>query len=145
MESPDPALLRALRTALAERPEVLEAYLFGSQARGDARPGSDVDVAVYVEEAALQVPGFGYDSEIGATLQKALKRSDVDIVILNSAPPLLYYRVLHDGVRIVSRDLVATTTRAGRALSRYYDYVPVLAKLERAYARRRSPTGQSGP
>jgi predicted nucleotidyltransferase len=31
---------------LAARPEVLEGYLFGSTARGDAQAHSDVDVAV---------------------------------------------------------------------------------------------------
>ena len=47
------------RAALAPRPELLDAYLFRSQARGDAGPLSDVDVAVYVEPAALERPGFG--------------------------------------------------------------------------------------
>jgi predicted nucleotidyltransferase len=36
----------AIRDALARRPEVLEAYLFGSLARGDAQAHSDADVAV---------------------------------------------------------------------------------------------------
>ena len=31
---------------LAAQPDVLAAYLFGSYARGDARPDSDVDLAV---------------------------------------------------------------------------------------------------
>ena len=72
---------------------------------------------------------------------KALGRNDVDVVVLNHAPPLLYHRVLRDGVRVLSRDLRATTTREGYALSRYCDYVPQLAKIEaarRAAQRRRS-------
>ena len=38
-----------LRSLLAGRPEVHEGYLFGSEARGEAGRGSDVDVAVYIE------------------------------------------------------------------------------------------------
>jgi hypothetical protein len=40
--------------------------------------------------------------------------------------------VLRDGRRLLSRDLRATTTREGYALSRYCDYVPQLAKIEAA-------------
>jgi hypothetical protein len=60
----------------------------------------------------------------------------VDVVMLNDAPPLLHHRVLRDGVRILFRDLPATTTREGRALSRYCDYVPQLAKIEAAHRER---------
>ena len=62
--------------------------------------------------------------------------NDVDVLILNRAPPVLYHRVLRDGVRVLSRDLAATTTREGQALSRYCDFVPQLAKME--VARRRA-------
>lgn len=126
-----------LRDALSARPEICEAYLFGSVARGTAHARSDVDVAVFVDEAAIERPGYGYEAELGAELQAALRRSDIDVVVLNKAPPLLYYRVLRDGVRLVSRDLRATTRRAGQALSRYFDFLPQLAKIEAAHQHRR--------
>lgn len=119
-----------LRAALEPRPEVLEAYLFGSQARGDAAAHSDVDVAVYVSRIP-DVP-FGYEAEVATDLMQALGRNDVDVVVLNRAPPVLYHRVLRDGVRLLSRDLVATTRREGQALSRYCDYVPQLRKIDAA-------------
>ena len=53
-------------------------------------------------------------------------------MVLNRAPPLLYHRVLRDGRRILARDLRATTTREGYALSRYCDFVPQLAKMAAA-------------
>ena len=56
----------------------------------------------------------------------------VDVVVLNEAPILLYHRVLHDGVRLFSRDLRATTSRAGQALSRYFDFLPQLDKMDAA-------------
>jgi tRNA nucleotidyltransferase (CCA-adding enzyme) len=42
--------IRHLVDELARRPEVLGLALFGSVARGDARPDSDVDVFVLVKE-----------------------------------------------------------------------------------------------
>ena len=125
-----------LTAALEPRPEILEAYLFGSVARGEAQPHSDLDVAVYVTDEALAKPGFGYAAELSADLQQTLARSDVDIVILNRATPLLYHRVLRDGVRLISRDLAATTRRAGQALSRYCDDLPRLRLIEQAHRAR---------
>ena len=131
------ATTQILREALQARPEILEGYLFGSYARGDAAAHSDVDVAVYVEPAALDEAGtFGYDSELATSLMRALGRNDVDVVVLNHASPLLYHRVLRDGTRLLARDLVRTTTREGRALSRYCDYVPQLRKIEAAASAR---------
>lgn len=126
----------ALAAALAERPEILEAYLFGSWTRGEARPHSDIDVAIYADPGGLDGGPFGYEAEVATVLMRALGTSRVDVVLLNRAPPLLYHRVLRDGIRLVTRDLVATTTREGRALSRYCDYVPQLAKIDWAAAAR---------
>lgn len=131
------ALIDRIRGALERRPEIADAYLFGSRARGDARAHSDLDVAVYVIDPP-DAP-FGYAAELTSDLMAALGSNHVDVVILNQAPPLLYHRVLRDGIRILARDLVATTGREGRALSRYCDYVPQLAKIDRvASARRRA-------
>jgi len=125
-------IVETLREALLRRPEVLEAYLFGSVARGEVAPHSDVDVAVYLDPEAADASGIGFDAVIGAELMATLRTDHVDVVILNGAPPLLYHRVLRDGVRLFARDLRATTVREGRALSRYCDYVPQLAKIRAA-------------
>jgi predicted nucleotidyltransferase len=42
-------LLDRLRASLSGCPAVLEAYLFGSVAREEAQPHSDVDIAVFVD------------------------------------------------------------------------------------------------
>lgn len=120
---------------------MLEAYLFGSRARGGAGGHSDVDVAVYVGEAP-DAP-FGYEAELATDLMAAVGDNRVDVVLLNRAPPLLYHRVLRDGVRLLSRDPRATTVREGRALSRYCDYVGQLAKIDGA-VRDRIDLGEFG-
>lgn len=131
--APAEALLTALTRALEPRPEVLEAYLFGSHAHGTARPHSDVDVAVYV--SAVPDAPFGYEAQLSADLMVALGESRVDVVLLNRAPPVLYREAIR-GVRLLSRDLRATTVREGQALSRYCDYLPQLAKIDRVLQRR---------
>lgn len=128
----DPELVNKLAHALESRPEILEAYLFGSQARGMAQAHSDVDVAVYVDPVTDLTQGFGIDSEIAADLMSALGRNDVDVVLLNRADPVLYHRVLRDGVRLLTRDPKSTAGREGYALSRYFDFLPQLEKIRLA-------------
>jgi len=129
-ESARSALIAAIRSALEPRDEVREAYLFGSAARGDAAPHSDVDVAVWIDESRAAAAGFGYEADLAADLMRALGRNDVDVVRLNAAPPLLYHRVLRDGTRILARDLRETTVREGRALSRWCDWAPCQARID---------------
>ncbi len=128
-------VLERLERVLQSHREVLEAYLFGSLARGDAASHSDVDIAVYVAEPRPEASAFGYRADLTAAVMAALGRNDVDVVVLNDAPPLLYHRILRDGVRILSRNLAETTIRAGRALSRYCDYVPQLEAIDRFASR----------
>ncbi|HEX9050186.1 MAG TPA: nucleotidyltransferase domain-containing protein [Anaeromyxobacter sp.] len=134
MTFPPDELRARLTRVLERRSEVLEAYLFGSQALGRPQPHSDVDVAVYA--SPIPESGFGYEAELAAELMAALGDDRVDVVLLHRAPPLLYHRVLRDGVRLFSRDPRATTGREGAALSRYCDYQGQLAKIDRVLGAR---------
>jgi len=109
---------------------------------GDARAHSDIDVAVYVSREPESV--FGYAAELTAELMSALSTNAVDVVVLNHAAPLLYHRVLKDGVRVYARDPKETTTREGQALSRYCDYLGQLTKIDAA-RRGRASGGDVGP
>ena len=131
-EPADQALAERLARALKPRAEILEAYLFGSRGRGDANRDSDVDVAVYVDDARAEAGLFGYQADLTAHLMAALGTNAIDVVVLNRAPILLYHRVLRDGVRLLSRDLRATTIRTGRALSWYFDFLPQMEKMDAA-------------
>jgi hypothetical protein len=126
----NPGLSERIAVVLSTRPEILEAYLFGSHARGAGQAHSDIDVAVFVDEDMIEPGPFGYRSELTSALMSGLGTNAVDVVVLNNAPPLLYHRVLRDGTRVLARDLRATTVREGRALSRHCDFVPHLAKID---------------
>lgn len=67
-----PAVLRALRAwaakDLAARPEVREARLIGSLARGDWSARSDADVVLIVDTARTAGPFRGAEYAPGATL-----------------------------------------------------------------------------
>ncbi len=118
----EPSLAAVIARALADEPAVLDAYVFGSVARGEARPGSDVDVAVFLDPSASAPVPWGWAASVNTRLVQALGRNDVDVAILNRATPLLYHRVLRDGILVLSRDAVATAERELQARSRWLDW-----------------------
>lgn len=132
----DSARLEQLSRLLESEADVLDSYLFGSRARGDSRRDSDFDLAVYLDPTTPADRFATRRIELIARIAPVVGTDAVDVVLLNEATPLLYHRVLRDGMRLGSRDLVATTRRAGQALSRYCDYLPQLAKIESAHRRR---------
>ena len=93
----DDGLAERITDVLSARQEILEAYLFGSRARGAGQAHSDIDIAVFVDEEKIEPSFFGYPSELTSALMSGLGTNSVDVVILNGAPPLLYHRVLRDG------------------------------------------------
>ncbi|MYD87375.1 MAG: nucleotidyltransferase domain-containing protein, partial [Acidobacteria bacterium] len=66
------SLMERLARALEPRAEIMEAYLFGSHARGNAHRRSDVDVAVYIDEARIEAGPFGYQADLTTDLMAAL-------------------------------------------------------------------------
>ncbi len=49
-----PETVRRIREVLARHPEVEEAILYGSRAKGTHRPGSDIDLAIKGETIGLE-------------------------------------------------------------------------------------------
>ena len=129
-------LAQRIARVLAPRGEILEAYLFGSGARGGDGPLSDVDVAVFVDPAAPGDYPFGHEADLATALLRELPGRTIDVLVLNQAPPVLYHRVLRDGIRLLARRLQDTTTREGQALSRYCDFLPQLRKISDAQDQR---------
>ena len=99
------AIIDRLTVYLTARSEIRFAILFGSWARGDANTLSDIDVAVYVDTERMHGPyPYGYKAEVLADLLKVLQTNTVDLVILNTAPPLLQTEVIDMGITLVCRD-----------------------------------------
>jgi uncharacterized protein len=114
---------------LADRGDVVAAYLFGSVARGTATPTSDVDVAIlFVTDPPSTIDGLhlGLESE----LQRVLG-VPTQLVVLNRAPCDLVHRVLRDGVLLVDRDPGARIRFEVDARNRYFDLQPFLRRYRR--------------
>ncbi|MBC7324887.1 MAG: nucleotidyltransferase domain-containing protein [Moorella sp. (in: Bacteria)] len=112
------------------RPEIIVAYLFGSQATGKAGPLSDVDLAFLIDSGRIEAEsrgGYGYHAQLIAELMKLLGTNDVDVVILNEAPPLLKFKVINRGRVIFSRSEKERLAIHVKAFNEYQDFRPFLA------------------
>jgi predicted nucleotidyltransferase len=122
----------ALAQYFASLDEVVLAYLFGSHARGQAWARSDVDVAVLLEDRPVDGHCLDMRLEVIGGLMEILHTDDVDVLILNQAPPALRYAVLRDGLLFFCRDRQAMIEFRVRALNEYLDFRPMLKRHERA-------------
>ena len=120
--------LETLGAALEQCSGVVFAYLFGSAAAGRLRPLSDVDVAVYLEDAADPVEGRL--EAIGVTTAH-LMSDEVDVVVLNGAPAALLGRVLRTRRGIVDRDPFRRHRFESLALRESFDFRVHEARLLR--------------
>lgn len=105
-------------------------YLFGSEARGTARPDSDVDVGVLARVAR---PGTldALHLDLEGELERALDGRTVQVVPLASAPVDLIHRVLRDGVLVWEGSRSRRIAFEVRARAEYFDLQPYLAEYRR--------------
>jgi uncharacterized protein len=123
------ALLDSLREVLERFPEVRLAAAFGSVARGDERPGSDVDVALLLSPDTRELR-----TRVEAALGRAAGR-EIDVIHLDAAPPLLRFEIARDGVPLLGQrdDWVDFRTRA---MIDWWDWAPTARMIEEAAIRR---------
>lgn len=119
-----------MRAVVAADPrDIVAAYLYGSAARGTARDGSDVDVAILLRESPhprLEALCLDLEGELERDLGLP-----VDLLVLNTAPPDLVHRVLRDGVLVLERDASARIRFEVRARNEYFDLRPRLDEYRR--------------
>lgn len=122
-------LVDRLRRVLDARAYVRLAVVFGSTAAGTPRPGSDVDVGVQLEQGASP------DASLAVDLERAVGRR-IDLVWLDSAPPLLRFEIARQGLLLVSRDTHAWPEFRARAMIDWWDWAPTARLMHAAMAAR---------
>jgi hypothetical protein len=119
----------AVRARFSGRQDIAAVYLHGSQARGTAHVGSDVDIAVLYRGApprGLEALSLALEAELEAELGIR-----VQAVTLNTAPPDLIHRILRDEGLLLERDASARVDFEIRARNEYFDVRPYLEEYRR--------------
>jgi len=112
-----------------KKQRVILAYLFGSQANGKTGPLSDIDIAVYFKKAITPDERFDLRLKVLGELTDLFKTDDIDLVVLNDAPPLLAHRILKEGILIFSDNDKKRLEFEVRAILKYLDWKPFLDKF----------------
>jgi predicted nucleotidyltransferase len=107
-------LTAARDTVLDALPDVWAIYVYGSFARGDQWPSSDVDLAVLLPTGRQIEDLLGLMSEISSRTQR-----DVDLVDLRKVGDVLRGEVLEDGRTLFISQPDAVLAWEASAMSRY--------------------------
>jgi predicted nucleotidyltransferase len=112
---------------------VASAYLFGSHAEGRAHRESDVDVAVLLQwdRHPTRRDRFEMRVQLGSALIAAVHHNEVDVVILNDAPPLFGRKIIYDGQRIFCADPEADHVYVRDVQIRAADLEPWLKRMRK--------------
>lgn len=128
-----PPLRERVRAFFDAEPAVVTVYLFGSTARGDAGPTSDVDVAVLFDgppSATLMGPALSLAGRL-----EQLLGTRVDLIVLNTASADLVHRVLRDGDLLVDREPGRRIRFEVAKRNEYFDLQPVRDAYRRVSTR----------
>ena len=129
------SITQRLRAFGCSHPEIEAVFVFGSVASGAARRDSDLDVAVLLREdtggVAVGDLRLNYSVEI-----EGLANVPADIVILNSAGPILRHQVLRKGRMVYTADEKRTHRFIGDALVEFYDEIEMIGRMQDRAIRR---------
>ncbi len=123
------------------------AYLFGSAARGQTTPFSDVDIAVVLAESASSKEARGSCLHLELEIEEkltahGLRRAEVHVI--NDAPLELRGQVVTEGRLLYARDLQTRIEFETRIRMEYFDFLPTAEFHRRAFFAHLSERGLLG-
>lgn len=122
---------REAQDYLDERFGVDALWIYGSEAKGAARPGSDLDLGALFAHRIEPVETL----DAAAELSRRLGR-DVDLVDLDRASPILAMQVLRNGRLILDAKPPHRHELFARTINRYEDLKIIRRPMEQALYRR---------
>jgi len=126
MENKAPKInLEAIKTYLAQQPDIVVAYLFGSVARDQANYQSDVDIGILLDPDLSERESVERQIDLTMALQDFSDR-EVQVSILNRVPPVLAFQVISEGIRLYERDQLERIQFQVLVMKRYTDVKPMI-------------------
>ena len=118
----------ACRVLAAVLPDAWAIYVYGSFARGDEGPSSDLDLAVLLPPRAAIPDKLALMAEVAVATGR-----DVDIVSLRDADLDLVHELMRDGQQLLVRQADEVLGWEAERMSDYADFNPRRAGILAAY------------
>ncbi len=118
---------------LRQEKSILVVYVFGSYARGDTHPESDLDLAFLVDEKRYKTDPFDATAPAHIISANIGIKFDIetDVTILNSASIEMAYDIVTKGKCVYFRDEDKKIEYEIKIRSLYYDFRPFLEELRK--------------
>jgi predicted nucleotidyltransferase len=104
-----------------DQPGIAALYLFGSWAREQTTPLSDMDLAYLGADREAENRLF---DPLYEALQGLLGEGNFDLIPLRHAPIHVQFQVAIEGILLIIRDPIAVENFTARAIVRYLDFKP---------------------
>jgi predicted nucleotidyltransferase len=118
-------LTERLKRSLEHDKDILFAYAYGSVVYDPDLPGGDIDLAVYLKPSDMK-EYIKKEAELTAFLVSVLETDEIDLRILNVLPLVLQYRILKEGVLVLSQDETERVEFETRVMIRFFEIKPYL-------------------
>ncbi len=138
----DVSRLDELTPILAKDDGIVLVFLFGSYARGEQTSLSDIDIALLHSRDLLRSEYLDYRLRYTNLIAKVLHHDRVDVVILNTSPPLLAHEAIKGRI-LFERSPEARVEYMVNIQRRYLDLKSFYA-VDSAYMRQRLEDGTFG-
>jgi predicted nucleotidyltransferase len=120
---------------LAQYP-VDAAYVYGSVARGTVTPFSDVDIALLLTQSLSAYDRLQLELTIQGEVEATCGLPPADVRAINQAPLLVQGRIVQEGILLYELDRVRRVAFEVETRKRYFDFVPVARRLQKAFLQR---------
>ena len=122
----NPKILSKLKEYFIEKKGVLVVYLFGS-ASGKShgwKKRPDLDIAILLDDYTLKDGSLKQQCIFWAELVALLKRDDIDVLILNTAPLILRHEVIKNGLILFEKEPSSRIDFEVSSELKFYDFKP---------------------
>jgi len=126
-------ILECAPAILKTRP-VLLAYLYGSYAKGDVHPFSDIDIGIYLDENILALKALDIELSLSLDFDAILGNTfNVDVRSINNMPLMMKGGIVSEGILLYSRNDPFRVEFETNVRKVYFDFKPYIHRYFKAY------------
>jgi predicted nucleotidyltransferase len=123
----------SLVKAISRDSEIAALYIFGSLAEGNLRPLSDLDFGVLLSASLDRRRRGEKHLDLIGLFNDMLQTDEIDLVVMNDAPPRFSHRILKTGRLLHAGDRDQLADFYERTVRRYLDFKPVRTRFVDAF------------